>query len=76
MVEKIEVFFGADAECSEVALDFENRQVFLGSDDDGPNQVGSVPHSMIAFLADKMTTDLFKELFEFLVMDRTKGGHT
>lgn len=75
MFEKTEVFLSADPQRAEVAFDLKHGQVFLGADDDGPDQVGPIPHSMVAFLADKMTADFFEESLEFLVVDRAQGGH-
>ena len=51
LIEETEVFLGADAQGSEVAFDLEHRQVFLSADDHRPDQVMTIPRSMIAFLA-------------------------
>ena len=67
---------GADAQGSEVALDLEHRQVFLGADDHWSDQVMAIPRSMIAFLADQTTPNLEEELLEFPVVDGTEGGHS
>ena len=75
LLKEIQIFFGTDAEGSQVALDFKHGEVFLGADDDRPNQIGPIPHPMVACLTDQMTANFDEELLELLVVDRTEGGH-
>jgi len=75
LLDEAEVFLGADPQRSEVALNFKHRQVFLGSDDDRPQEIGAIPYSMVPLLADEVTSDFFQEPLEFLVMDGAEGGH-
>jgi len=75
LLKEIQILFGIDVESSQVALDFKHGEVFLSADDDRPNQAGPIPHPMVACLTDEMTANFDKELLEFLVVDRTEGGH-
>ena len=52
LLQEVEVLAGADAKGAQIALDLKDRQVFFGSDDDGPEKVRPIPDAMIAFLTD------------------------
>ncbi len=52
LIKKIQILFGTDMKGSQVALDFKHREVFLGADDDRPNEIGPIPNPMISCLTD------------------------